>query len=1081
MAHRYPHVLRALIAAWMLFLALPAKGQTAPDLDVAASDAGAPSSEAASSRLQVLVFSEGGGPYGQGVEVWLDGVEADGAPDTTTNDDGVARLIAPAGTHALHLRILPVALGNDAGAPDAPVPGLEATPEAAAVTVVDLSTVYLEPGETTQVIVNLTADGKLASVDVEGPTPPETTSKADEPVVAEETVVETGLIRGQVRSSETRAPIEGARVYARGVDAQAVTDANGTFLLEVSVGVHSAYVIHPKFSDQTATDIVVAAQQTAEATIEMTPAAAQLDDVVITAPHIKGGVASVLSERRQASSVQDALGAEDIAKSPDGSASSATRRIVGASIVGGQFLLVRGLGGRYSNTRLNGVPLPSTDPDLPGFQLDLFPTSLLSGLTVSKTFSADIPADFAGGSLNVETRTFPEEFMLRLSASGTYNTETTGRDILSYEGGATDYLGFDDGTRALPDGVPEERVAVTRGGFSGDEVGEFSSLFSNKWELLDSTAYPNLSLGFSVGDTLGLGAGKLGYFLTLGYRNSVSRYQEQLTSPRLEGVGDDQRITPRETLWREVGSRNAQIGTLGTVSYAPNDDHSLSVVSLLTQSGSDQASRITGLSEREARNIDQQQLRYIERQLLFNQLLGKHDKLGDTLNIDWQLNTSRTLRDQPDTRGLVYREEPAGYTLQPGVGSGERLYTGLEQVDYGGGVDLEVPLLTTGAAKAGYLGRTSERNFRARRFRLSAATSADRLLPPEEFFEPDLAGEQWRFNEVTRADDGFDAQEDLHAAYGLLELPVLTPLRLVAGLRIERFRQRIVAVTPYAVEEVPEEEPAGADRTDLDYLPAASLIYALSEQMSLRAAYGRTVARPQIRELSPFLNQDYVRRRTIIGNSELKRTAIHNFDLRWELFPSPTEVFAVSVFYKIFDDPIESVVVDQGGNIKFQNIDGATNYGAEFEARLGLGLLSRDLEALSLMANLSLINSAVSLSEEQQRVATNAERPLAGQSPFVANLALGYEPLETGFSTFLYYNVFGRRIDEVGILGLPDVYEEAVHSLDYTAFYSPDDQWTFGLTASNLLMSPVRYTQGGINYSRYSPGMSVGLSAEWEY
>src|SRR5690606_17877751 len=239
--------------------------------------------------------------------------------------------------------------------------------------------------------------------------------------------------------------------------------------------------------------------------------------VVITAPHIKGGVASVLSERRQATSVQDALGAEDIAKSPDGSASSATRRIVGASIVGGQFLFVRGLGGRYSNTRLNGVPLPSTDPDLPGFQLDLFPTSLLSGLTVSKTFSADIPGDFAGGSLNVETRTFPEEFMLRLSASGTYNTETTGRSIPTYEGEATDYVGFDDGTRPLPEAVPEERMVVTRtASFTGDDIGEFSTLFPNKWELLDSAAYPNLGLGFSVGDTLGLGTGKLGYYFTLG-------------------------------------------------------------------------------------------------------------------------------------------------------------------------------------------------------------------------------------------------------------------------------------------------------------------------------------------------------------------------------------------------------------------------------------------------------------------------------------------------------------------------------------------------------------------------------------
>src|SRR5690606_4563779 len=179
---------------------------------------------------------------------------------------------------------------------------------------------------------------------------------------------------------------------------------------------------------------------------------------------------------------------------------------------------------------------------------------------------------------------------------------------------------------------------------------------------------------------------------------------------------DEQRITPRETLWREVGSRNAQIGTLGTVSYAPNDDHSLSVVSLLTQSGSDHTSRITGLSEREARNIDQQQLRYIERQLLFNQVLGKHEKLVDALNVTWQLNTSRTLRDQPDTRGLVYTEEPEGYALRLVTGSGERLYTQLDQVDYGGGLNLEFPLLTTGAAKAGYLGRTSERSFRARRF-----------------------------------------------------------------------------------------------------------------------------------------------------------------------------------------------------------------------------------------------------------------------------------------------------------------------------------------------------------------------------
>src|SRR5690606_13429913 len=216
----------------------------------------------------------------------------------------------------------------------------------------------------------------------------------------------------------------------------------------------------------------------------------------------------------------------------------------------------------------------------------------------------------------------------------------------------------------------------------------------------------------------------------------------------------------------------------------------------------------------------------------------------------------------------------------------------------------------------------------------------------------------------------FDAQEDLHAAYAMLELPVAESLRLIAGLRIEHFRQQMVAVAPYTVEEDPEEEKEPpVDRTDFDYLPGASVIYALTEEMSLRAAYGRTVARPQTRELSVFVTQAYTRRRQIIGEPDLKRTRIDNFDLRGETFPSPTEVFAVSLFYKIFDEPIESVVQNQGGDISFQNIDGATNYGAEFEARVGLGLLSAELESLSLMANLALINSAVTLSEEQQRVA----------------------------------------------------------------------------------------------------------------
>jgi outer membrane receptor protein involved in Fe transport len=201
--------------------------------------------------------------------------------------------------------------------------------------------------------------------------------------------------------------------------------------------------------------------------------------------------------------------------------------------------------------------------------------------------------------------------------------------------------------------------------------------------------------------------------------------------------------------------------------------------------------------------------------------------------------------------------------------------------------------------------------------------------------------------------------------------------------------------------------------------------------------------------------------------------------VRWELFPTPTEVFAVSGFYKQFSAPIETVVLDQNGNLSFENIDGAQNYGVELEARLSLGLLSPALDQFNALANLALINSSVQLSDEQRRLATESERPLAGQSPYVANLALGYDSEGTGFSAYVYYNVFGRRIQDVGRLGLPDVYEEPFQALDATVFWKTPVGLTLGASASNLLFQPVLVTQGGSDFSRAERGANFGLSLSY--
>lgn len=1032
----------------------PARAQASSAPSPLQRDARAPA--AAQGTLVVVVFVDRQ-PTVPGVVVRSDdGVEA------TTSSSGIARLSLRAGRRTLELSIPELLLSE---------------PSRGAPRLMALEAVDVVEGETTQVLVDLTAEGALRRLDVEAPTVDRAEAVPAEAPSGEVEPAAFGAIEGRVVASEKGTPIAGARVFVRGVAVDGVSDAEGRFRLQVPPGQHAVSAIHTQFSTQTQGAIEVQSGETTEIVLELTPASNQLEDLVITAPHIQGGVASLLDERRKSSTVVDALGSEDIAKSPDSSASSATRRIVGASIVGGQYLFVRGLGGRYSNVRLNGVPLPSTDPDLPGFQLDLFPASLLSSLAIAKTFSPDIPGDFAGGSLNVETRGFPDELTVSASIAFTYNTETTFRKLPSYPGGDLDVLGVDDGTRALPSEVPEQRVS-TGSGLSLEELVALGRSFPGVWDIDRSLAYPSVSLGLSLGNTLETGFGDIGFLLTLGYRYRFDHYDEEITNMRLEGTGEEQAVVPYETLNREIGAQEAQLGALGALSYRPSSAHRLSAITLLTQNGEDRASLVTGRSENEGTDIRNTQLRFIERRLLFNQLLGEHGTEADSLSVDWQLNTARILRDQPDTREVLYADGPNGYAFRSVTGSGERLYTTLEQTDYGGGVNARVTFAPEQRIKLGYLGRTASRDFSARRFGIQyLGTAADRLLPQEELLAPERSGEIWRINELTRPDDGFASREDLHAGYAMIETAPFDGLMGMAGVRLESFRQKIEVESPYAGAN--DEEARGTDRTDTDLLPAGSLVLRLSEASNLRAAYGGTVARPLVRELAPFLNQDFVRRRNVQGNPELQRTFIHNFDLRWELFPSPTEVFAVSLFYKAFDAPIESVVLDQRGNITFENIDSATNYGAELEARVGLDLIDDALASFSAFANLALIHSSVTLTPEQQRVATDPERPLAGQSPYVANLALGYEGEDSGFSTYLYYNVFGRRIQEVGRLGLPNVYEEPFHALDFTAFWKTKSKLTLGFSASNLLFRAVRFTQGGFDFSRTQRGASFALSLSW--
>jgi outer membrane receptor for ferrienterochelin and colicin len=879
----------------------------------------------------------------------------------------------------------------------------------------------------------------------------------------------TGVIEGTVTSLEDGAPVAAAKVYVQGEPISTETGIDGRFSLTLPPGVHRLSIIHGFHETQTA-DIEVVAGQIATATLQLTPAQLEYADFLVTAPRIKGTVASVLEERRESAAVVDAISVADISRSPDGTASAATRRIVGATIVGGQYLYVRGLGGRYVNVRLNGVPLPSTDPDLPGFQLDLFPASLLSSLNIAKTFTPDIPGDFAGGSMNVVTRDFPDDFTLTASVGLGTTTETLGKRIITYDGGDTDFLGFDDGTRALPESVENQHlVKGTRRDpvLSNDELDAIGRDFPRARALEERGFFPNTNVSLSVGGTAKVAGRRLGILASLGYRYSLQASNERLKKLR---IMDDEPVVEDEWV-NELGTEKALIGALGAASYELAPQHTLGVVSMFTQSGEDKTTAYYQASSQRDGNVplERGQLRFIERQLLFNQLLGHHD--FEALVLDWQLSSATVTRDQPNTYDVARQGFPGETTIIINTGSGERLFSEFNQQDLGGGLDLTVPI-EEAKLKAGYMGRFGDRDFSQRTFTPDLIPRLPSEEPNDVVFAPGNSGIEYRYEESTRINDAYVADEQLHAGYAMIDTPTLPDLRLTAGARIESMHQFLDPGTRFAL--TPSMEP-NVDRTTTDVLPSAALTYSLTETMTVRAAYGGTVARPVVRELALVYATDYVRKRSVIGSPSLLRTLIHNFDLRWELFPSDEEVLAASVFYKIFKHPIESILY-LNGDYSFSNVDGADNYGLELEARIGLDRIADGLEDLSVGANFALIQSNVELTGDDLNDATSASRPMAGQSPYVANVSLGYANDATGLSLNVFYNVFGPRLKDVGTAKLPDTYEQPFHSLDFSAAQKLGSHFTLSASVQNILLQNQRVKQGDIVILDVEEGLALSMS-----
>ena len=909
-------------------------------------------------------------------------------------------------------------------------------------------------------------------------------------------------ITGTVVDNDTETPIAEVSIRVRDTQIRVKTDETGAFSLALPSGTYKIHANAPFYNTFVITDFQVSTGAApAPLHIKLTPQVVKLDAIKLPVRLSQSSERGLLEKRMRSSRIEDSISTEEISRLPASSAGEAIKRVTGVSIVGGRYVFVRGLGERYSNTLLNNVEIPSPEPNRRVVPMDIFPASLLASLQTVKTFSPDQPGGFAGGSVQVFTKDFPEELTMSLSMSSGFNTQATGEDGLTYPGGSLDFLGFDDGSRALPNIVRDqaadlpirERGRFTPLGFTPAEIQAFGQSFANVWSPERRQVPVNQGYKFSLGNSNKIfGNKEFGYLGVISYGNSHSYGTQVRNAFRL---GLNETLSPVTSYDVERSGNEVDWGSVLNTSLRFSPEHLLSIKTLFTHTAEDETRTWEGFNADRNTDMRSTRLRYVERQLFSGQVAGMHDfNFGapalqaaeegpepPDVSMEWRLTYSRASRDEPDTRENIYEDRGDGtFTFRDVTHSGSRFFFDLEDDEYNARVDWKIPLGAEGLFKFGGLLRDRSRTFDVRRFRFLPADQVDATVnlsaPPETLFQiQNIAPRVFELRESTRSTDNYLADHNIYASYLMLDLPITTKWQVMTGVRLESSDQTVTTFDPF----VASRKEIEANLETLDWLPGLNVTYRLTERMNLRLAASRTITRPDFRELAPFEFTDFVGGRTILGNPDLERTQIDNFDFRWETFPQIGGILAVSAFYKRFQKPIEQIVQPQAEvRITYENAEGANNYGLELEARQNLGVLTEALRKFSINTNAALISSQVVLPEDVG-IQTSSERPLQGQCPYIVNVSVGFEDPNWGISSAIAYNIFGRRLSEVGNHGVPDVYEQPRGQLDVSFSRTVANYFKFSVSAKNLLDPYVHYKIGDATYLEYKLGRSFSFGISY--
>jgi len=869
---------------------------------------------------------------------------------------------------------------------------------------------------------------------------------------------QSGVISGKVIDNSTGQPLAAATVTLVEKTRTQVTDVNGRFVFgKLPEGVYSIRCSYAGFTEKVVDQIVVAAGSS-NPEVVITLVQKDMSSVVVTATRTRAAgetVSSLLIAQKNASSVSDGISAEVIRKTPDKSTSDVLKRISGSSIQDDRFVVLRGLNDRYNAAFINGAPLPSTESDRKAFAFDLLPSAILDNLVIYKTATPDKSGEFAGGIIDITTKSAVAKNFLQVTGGVSVNSLATGNlRYFSANKGRTDWIGIDDGSRRMPAGLPS--TAEIRNQLSFAERADLAKRFSNhRWGVLTETTRSNYNLQLSRGFSISRkGAEFIGALLSVNYNRNFTFTTGKRNSYDDAIVGTTQEPFQRANYTDSLYNDEVIASALANFSIRLNARNSLSFKNSLNINADNKLVKRSGNPDFGADSLDFQTETvriYTSNRIYSSQLTGTHLLSNGKTRLNWLGGYSDVMREIPNLARTAYagrlpdkENVVANFVAPPNQtsGSGTMFFSKSDEQIYNLRTDLSQPFSflkwAPGTFKAGLGYQSRKRSFTSRVLGFNpynnGVTFDNSLLslPEDQIFRPGNLGLMangmggFFLNDGTLPNSDYTASSSIWNAYLMSEQHLWSKLRLIYGARLERFNQRLNTIKNLR-------DTVSINTTVVDLLPSLNVVYALTPKINIRLAASQTVNRPEFRELAPFLFFDYVTNLTFEGQTTLQRAKITNYDVRFEVYPGNAQLFSVSGFYKSFNNPIEILSIPNTTNQAiYANTTSARVYGVETEFRVLISTLFRSrpqsfLGRWALSGNLALIRSSIKVDSFLGIPASQliTDRALQGQSPYVINGGISYTDEKSGFSSTLSMNRTGERIFIAGTALTASIYERA--------------------------------------------------------